>query len=365
MATILPGAGTYGGALATGLSQGLNNLLDSKLRQVNERNKINKTATALQALDPNLSPEQSQQIAQAPESLINQYFKNAQQQRLGELEYQSLQGLRGNLQPQPSQENLSQFGQQAQQPVSPATPGGQTPTRGVSQTGYIRPGSAVQQATYLQKEEQNLYKREQDRLNRLQQEQAFNLKRFKNEIDTIKTEAPVAQDRLGSAENALKLLNSNKFYTGPVLGKASQFTSDYIAANPALQDYDRLLNQFVVDSLGDLSGVATDKKAELIENTKTKITKSKESQENFWKEVIEKQKNKLNKAYAYEDILLENNNQIPNNFDSELNKRVALYKKMPSNMPKVTEVLDDSVYQDNGITWIIRNGHWVPIGKEL
>lgn len=394
MAQIIPGAGSFLGGLGSGLGQGLNNLLQSKLDQLSKRNEAYNTSKALQALNPELDPQQAQQLAYAPTPLLQQYLKNIQSNQMGQQEAVLLSHLLSNINQQQPQPTISQFGETGQQAAA-RTPieggiGYQVPDQQVGNAyqvpaqqrqfslpseAAIRPGQALPIANFAKDIQQNVIKNQmaQQKLNLQERQyetrvgekqQEINQRRFGKQIDSIKEATPKAQNRLKSAVSAYDILQSGALPTGPIKGGLAGWVNK-VKENPALERYDQLLNEYIVDSLGDLTGQSSKYKAQLIENAKTKVTKSKEAQELFWEDVISKQTNVLNKSFALEDIMLENDNRVPKNFDTELNKRIRLYEKMPDDMPEASEFKEGAMAENGGIVWVIRNGRWAPVGKGL
>lgn len=382
MAQIIEGPGSFLGGLGKGLGVGLNNLLQSKLDQLSQRNQQFQTANALRQLSPELSREQAEQLAPLPVPLLQQYLKNMQTQQMGQQEANLLGNLLQQISQQQPQPNISQFGQAGDQAAQATAPTGglgiqapQRPAITLPAGASLRPGTALPIANFAATQQQNAVKNqmnaakfqadEAERIaSREQAKETYNLKRFGKKIDAINTEAPIAQNRLRAASEALDLLESAKFGTGPIAGSASQWSA-LVQGNPSLERYDQLLNEYIVDSLGDLTGQSSKYKAQLIENAKTKVTKTKAAQEKFWNDVANKQIKRLNEAYAQEDILLENNNKIPDNFDTELNRRLKLYEKMPDDMPDAKTLAEGSTGENDGIIWVVRNGRWAPLGKAL
>lgn len=354
MAITLQG-NNWGSLLGTGLAQGIEGVTNQKIQELQRRNQQERTAKGLGVL-PNMPPEIAQQLSMLDPQTLGQVLKGMQQQQLAQQEaslFNALEGLGGQ---------------------QPQTPG--TGVQGSLQATSLGRGQAIPLSNSLEKKRQNkinndmanenlkLKKKIQEE-NQASKEQARIDKHYKKEVDSIREAAPLAQNRFNDANKAKQLLNSGKFGTGIFAGRTSQLWSDYIKGNPDLEEYDRLLNQFVVDSLGDLSGVSTEQKDKRIEAAKTKITKTKEAQEEFWNNVIKKQETPLYKSFALEDLIDENEGNLPKKLDSRLAKRAYAYQTIPASVRNLGPVKEKTVVEDGGKLYIFKSGRWSPLGKGL
>lgn len=192
----LPGLGqtlaeNFGQGFNTGLQPILQQLAQSRAQQMQAQ----RTGSALQALLPNLSPEQAQAAAYAPESILKELVKN----QLGAPERQA-------------------FGQMLSQVL------GQEPNeqqannqRSTSQLGPIKPEISPQRALELAKLSET--RRASDIA-----QQSQTLKRWDKFADQIEEKAKPARQVVHAAKEALDLLKTQKAITG----LAGKITPEYL-----------------------------------------------------------------------------------------------------------------------------------------
>jgi len=387
-AQIIQGPGTLGAALASGLGSGLNNLLQSKLDGLSQRNKINQTAQGLRAIDPSMSQEQSQQMAPLPESYVNQYLKNNANQKTQQQEtslFNFLESLRNQQQPalsafgdenQPNnqsnnnpqanndQEQQTPFGVQSRPPQSRSF---QIP-QGMS-LGNVKAPTLINTIETLEnnrvkqgvEQEKLKMKREETSYRRMQDNQTANKERFGTEIKRIQSSFRPAQKSLGLAVNQLELLQSGKIPTGPLEGRLGVGLAGLIE-NPELSEYVRDINQYIVNKFGDTTGIKSKAFLQKLEDAKVKSTDPLSSQMKFWEGEAKENKKQMDTYNANQDVLKANNNLVPDDWDRQVERQEKLYARIPADIMPASNFPDGTIGEENGLRLRVEDGQWRPIG---
>lgn len=376
MAQIIQGPETF----ASGLAQGLQQLAQIKMEQMQQRHQQGKVAEGLKSLMPNASPEERMQIAALPEPVLKEWVHRKMLEPQERAYAQALQGQAQGMQPelQPTQESAMQTGQNPIGAISNQAP--MPNLMGLNQ----------QQATKIAEMKQ------QERLakDRIAAKSASEDKAYRNETyKTAQKQLPQMRQDIQSdkeLEQDLKeLMNLNR--TGKLIqgkehiflksiGMEDFFTND--VTQMAKKDIERM--SVALMRTFKTGGKMTDFIAKTLKATFPGLINNKSGFDNIAKSVF--LQTRLNRKYKEETRDLQAEYQkkglaIPLDLDEQVAMRVkpfedainqkrlvyigrAMTQNPPDLAPKLKGLKNGTIIQLNGVNLKKIDNEWIPQMEE-
>lgn len=355
-----PNRQSFGESAVNSLSSVLQGLAQNKVQQIQKANAIRE----LQSAFPDLDHGSLSFLASQPAKQQLEYLQNYSSGLHNLQEQQQVQQLA-------QQQAVQGLSEQQQQPSIPYAPG----FKGPKQANY---GGLEQQQRdqQIQQLQQDLVKPQPKLslgkalgtgkgavLNEKQQMQIE--KSNKGFLDKMNEFVSSARKRKDLATQALKLVQENKVTSG-LKGILPERLLTSISGDDA--NFVTLVGQLANEKALELRGPVGKAKIEAAQRTKASLNQPKEAQEDILKREI-KEANKAEAFQtAYEEILAENNDRQPANFEQKIRARAAkiereLNKNVDRNadLPEAREYENGSVIEVDKKQYRNNSGNWVEL----
>lgn len=361
--------GNIGSAFGSGLSSGLQQLAQTKLHQISQRNQQRKTASGLESLG--IPKEQASQISGLPQELIGQYLKNRSQENQNNLFSKAFAGAQGTseqandlasllqgLNPQNArivaeQQNKNrQFGQQIKQ----------------SEIANDLKRQQLGQRSHEFTQSQGL---KGQQLEQAKETKSFSeTKDLRNEIVRGARSAKDSNDRLHRVEqlnNSGKLRHPLKYEIAKALG------IDWDALkNADTQELEKLSVGFLNDAKNVFGGRLTNYDVETFLKGIPTLSQTKEGRERIIKNMRIVNKGYIEREKIMRDIIKKNKDIPPLDLNEQIEESLApMLDKLdiPRNKNSFGPNVDAALYT-NGSEWqepsgdifVVKNAKWEPKG---
>lgn len=355
MVQILKSPG-FGTRVAESLGTGLSQLANSKLQQIQQQHQRQALQSGLQGLG--LSPQMAQAYGSLPESALGPLLK--QQMRMQSIndvlsgnEVQSgqqqdnsgmLRQLLGNT--DQSGGNLGQVSNQSQQPRGKTyTPEQLTKITAIDPAlGNSLRGQQAQQETErhnAEVEDVNRKKLVQGERRIENEEEGRNYETNKEYINSLKLRSRVAHDTINDNEQIIKIIDSGKWGSPKLRSILSKAGFEVLLNSPTSEAAKDLANKQVFDMVRTLGARnISDYETRQLQSLYPNLLQSAEGAKFIAENLILKARSDQQEKKIADQILKENKNKTPRDFETQIQERMEPYRaeykeKFDANLQRV------------------------------